>query len=204
MAPGVRRRRLTGLSHSAEDGANVEGELSYGGEIFRPMHRSESLAARSATPGRSIRRRRCVLGRICVRGNQSIVQLRAYLLSGGTDRSPGVVQSPSRPQAELAYTALNSCHRSIDSNACALRRARLASLLTGRQANQCENDRKRSGTSTHHVASSAFHFGAWQSRRHRRKVKWGKNVDIGMNCETNLRSVACHLPCCAASSNREP
>jgi hypothetical protein len=58
-----------------------------------------------------------------------MVQLRAYLLSGGTDR---VVQSPSRPQAELAYTALNSCHRSIDSNACALRRARLASLLTGR------------------------------------------------------------------------
>lgn len=101
------------------------------------------------------------------------MQLGTCLLSGGTDRSPGVIQAPSRPQAELAYAALRTCYRVIDSNACALHGARLASLLTGRQANQCKNDRKRSSTSTYHVASSAFHFGTWQSRRGRRKDKWG-------------------------------
>jgi hypothetical protein len=102
------------------------------------------------------------------------VQFGTYVLSGGTDRSPGVIHAPSRPQAELAYTAPGSCYRAIDSNACALQRAGLASLLTGRQANQCENNPKRCCSTTYHVASPAFRFRTWQSRRDRRKANCGK------------------------------
>jgi hypothetical protein len=162
------------------------------------------FAAGWAVAGCSVRRRRYVLGRIRIRGNEAIVQFGTYVLSGGTDRSPGVIHAPSRPQAELAYTALGSCYRAIDSNACALQRAGLASLLTGRQANQCENNPKRCCSTTYHVASphSVSEHGNTAVTPARQIA--AKNVDFGINCETVLRSVACQLPCCAASSNREP
>jgi hypothetical protein len=59
------------------------------------------------------------------------VQSAANLLSGGTDRSPGVVQALARLPAELAHAVLNSGHRVIYLNACTLRRPRLARLLAG-------------------------------------------------------------------------